>query len=597
MAPKNPRFWDNVISMAIKQAKKDCEIVKRYATLFKDGEFHETQGASANHTFSDVSLLMAVLNARDPNIDVKPESLGDLPYFQPLVGMMFPTLADAHTAFADTIEKIETFNWRETKTRVHIDAGLWFGVVTGMGVFKVSFDEKKMCSRVDTLRRDEVFIDPNARYDITQAEYIVQTCAYPIEQAREFFASIGMAGAEQLQANFRLNEDKGLTGEMAKDNAPSDGATHFRFFEIWHKAGEERKVYYRKYDEKVWLFQRDWPFLLAVDEFCYEIITFSKQYHQIQDAFTDLHPINGLRRSYEWAMEFYRRHIFKCAATKVVYDKGIFNKDNEDDLLNEEDMKFIGVALNGRSVDSVIQKVDMTEDAAAMVELAGHLKSVKDQIFGIDDIQRGSQGKRVSATQAQLSDEYGKARTGKKTSQFDETLIALTIKRAQIDMQLMPPEKVARIAGQAAATLWQTYGGDAEELRCQYSIGITAGSTGEKAKEKELADMQMFFKDAQAVNQTQPAPVFDVVKIFMDMVKLKGIPHAERYVIGPLMPKDAGLPGQTPMDPNGAQGVGPGGQAPMENGPNEQPEMGAGEPGANQVEGPVNGASMMQGFQ
>jgi hypothetical protein len=595
VAPKNSKYWNNVIGKAKEQAKRDADNSKRYINLFKDGQFKSNEGASANHTFADVSLLMAAMYARDPSLEVKPENLGDLDYFDALVGTLFTDRSEAQEYYADVIERVESFTYRETRSSVHMNAALFMALVPGAGVAKTTFDPNLQCARTDILMREEIFVDPEARYDLCQAEYVVQVCTLPIERAKEFFRSVGCPTADTLEANYRLSETDGMIGVMARRNEPdSDGKPNYlRFYEIWHKDGEERKIYYRHYDKEEWIHQRDWPFVLGKDAFPFDLLLFNQQYVQVNDAFTDLHVINGLREAYEKGVEFYRSHVMRCVASKVIYDNTLIKEEDARDLANKQDMKFIGMALGGRDVSSAVQKLNFTEDANSVIELVNSIKNIKDEVIGINDTRRGVEGKKLSATQAQLQDNYGKTRIDKKQKIFDEFIESVILKRTQIDLQLMPVEKVARIAGQLAATVWSLYAGDVEELQCQYSIGIAAGSTGEQAKQKHIERLQKAFDMGNALNQTQPMPVVDLVKIFKHIMEAEGLPHPERFFLAPLQPKiDPNMEQQMPMDPNA--GTAPGGPNALPIAPppargGQAPEAGVGP----RPEGPINSGSTM----
>jgi hypothetical protein len=585
ITPKDRDFFNDVIRMAKKQALKDSKTVKYFVDLFKYGQFKEGEGASANFTFSDVSLLMSVLYARDPNIVVTAQSAGDLPAFDMLVQMgIFPDSAMAHEKYGDVLEKVESFIWRDSRTATQINAALFNAIVTGMGIVKISFDDDRGFSRVDTLSRDEVFIDPSARFELGQARYVAQVCVMTVEEAQAFFTKIG-SQAQITKGNYKLSEGESLMAEMAKKNEPEDlEERYFRFYEIWFKGADgSRKVYYRDYDEELkWLHVRDWPYVMDKDAFPYSVLVFNQQYQQLLDAFTDLCTVNGLRIAYENIVEFYRQHVFKGIATKLVYDKSAFPDGDFEAFLDGDDLKSIPAVLGGRKVDDIIQKINLTEDAGNIIELASSLKSIKDEIFGIADIQRGASAKKYTAKQAGIQEDWGRQRIDRRQAILDAFLEDILLKRTQIDLLLASSDKIARIVGPEGQLLWDMFDGDMDELRCLYSITVAAGSTGEGAKAQKIESMERCFKLLDAVNATQPMPVFDTVRLAEELLKLYDLPHPERFILGPVQPKDMGQPpmpgGPVPSDngsaDQGANGVGPGGNSPPQTSPGES------EPGA-----------------
>jgi hypothetical protein len=585
---KDQTFFNEVVRMAKKQAAADAKTIKYFVNIFKYGQFKEGEGASANFTFSDVSLLMSVLFARDPNIVVSSHNVGDLPAFDMLVQMgLFPNATDAQKAYGEVLEKVEDFAWRDTKSAVHVNAALFNAIVTGLGVIKLSFDDSRSMARIDSLGRDEVFIDPAARYDLSQAKYIIQCCVKEKEEAQAFFNSIG--SQYMVKPNYKLSDSETLAGSMAKANEPEggiEGQRYFRFYEIWVKQPDgSRKILYRDYDKDDYIFSRDWPFILDVDEFPFALLMFNQQYQQVQDAFTDLLTVNGLRIAYENIVEFYRQHVFKSIATKLIYDKAAFPDNDFDTFLDNEDMKAIGANLGDKPLDKVVQAINFNEDAGTIIDLATSLKDIKDEIFGISEIQRGMAGKKLTAKQAGIQDNWGSQRLDRRQKLFDMFLEDILLKRTRVDLLLASSEKIARVVGPPGQLLWDLFDGDIEELHCLYAINVAAGSTGQDAKDKKIESMERAIKLMDSINQTQPMPVFDTVKLGEELLKQYDIPHPETYILGPVMPKDAGIlpppggpaPSGNPPAAQGPHGVGPGGNAPAPTMPNES------EPGAPRV--------------
>lgn len=582
------KYFDDVIKMHKNRAKKDGDLIKYYVNLFKNGQFQTGEGASANFTFSDVSLLMAVLLARDPNIVVNPQNAGDLPSLDVLMqyGLAKDPI-DASNMYARLIEKVNTFVWSDTATSDHVTASLFNAIVTGVGYAKLGFDNEKQCSRVDALNRDEVFVDPIARYQTRQAGYISVCCTKDAKEAQAFFDSIG--AQYKVKGNFKLSESENMIGDMAKACEP-DGddknKRYFRFFEIWVKGTDgSRTVYYRNYDkDEDWFFSRPWPYVLDSEEFPIIELAFNRQYQSAQDPFTDLHVIDGLRKGYENVVEFYRSHVMRGIASKIIYRKDAFKDEDLEGVLDSDDFKAIAANVSGdQNLADVFQVVNFNEDAGTIIELASSLKSIKDEIFGISEMQRAGGGKKYTAKQAEISNDWTSARVDRRQQLLDEFMERILSVRTKIDLLLTPAEKIGRIAGPDAAMMWDIYDGDIEELKCQYSVKIAAGSTGAQAKEKKIEQMERSFKLMEAVNATQPMPVFDTVLLGEELLKMFDLPHPERFILGPAMPQGMPPPGQPAgappaggSDPNaqGAQGVGPGGQPPMPTMPGES-ELGS----------------------
>lgn len=552
--------WKRICTAADAHSERERSAYDKFVNLYRDGSFpltgsNETgSGVSANQTYAYIQMLMALLYANQPQIEAEPreDAAGGEQYFMPLVmAGIIPSPDEAKRLFADTLEQVLTYSYSETQSHEHNQAVLFNALVRGLGISKESFDAKRGIDRCDCIDRSEVFFDPNARYSLTQANYVVQTCTLPIEQAREFFAQQGVMG--KIEPNFTLSDQSGVAGDLAKKIAPSQKQDDlYKFYEIWHKDGDKRSLYYREWKKDKWLLQREWPFQLDADDFPYSLLSFSRQYATLSDAFPDLVTVEALRKAYEDGVEYINRHAKRSKAKKVVYDKAVFDDVLLRQMEDPVDMRMVAVDVPaGKKLGDLMQVVDFNSHTDADFENADFMKKTRDEILGVDELLRGAETKRMSATESSIRDEYAKLRVGRRQTTLDEWLINQTRHRAQIARQLVSPEKVAQIAGPVAAQVWQAYAGNSEDLIGEYSIGIQAGSTGERAKQKKVEELRARLMDAMQINQamapvTMGQPVVDVVAILKDIYKAGGDRRPDRYFI-PVQPP----PPPPPMPPQG----------------------------------------------
>lgn len=573
--------WRRICSAAEAHSERERAAYEKFVRLYKEGNFGLTDknepadGVSANQTFAYVQMLMALLYANQPHIEVEPreDAAGGEQHFMPLVmAGMLPSPDEAKRMFADTLEQVLTYSYNETQSHVHNQAVLFNAIVRGLGISKESFDSKRGIDRCDCIDRSEIFFDPNARYDLTQAYYVVQLCSLPIEQAREFFEAQGVT---DIEPNFTLADQKGLAGEAAKKIAPEQNKNDlFKFYEIWHKDGSNRSLYYRDFDKDEWLLQREWPFQLDADEFPYSTLSFQRQYATMSDSFSDLVTVEGLRQAYENTVEFLNRHAKRSRAKKIVLDQAAFPQEKIEMMMDPVDMRMVPVDLPaGKQLKDVMQVMDFNSHTDSDQEIAGYFKQTRDEILGMDELLRGAETKRMSATESSIRDEYAKLRVGRRQTTVDEWLISQCRHRAQISRQLVAPEKVAAICGPMAAQVWTAYAGDSEDIASEYSIGIQAGSTGERAKTKKVEELRARLADAMAVNQAMAPinmgmPVMDVPAILKDIYKAGGDRRSDKYFLPPppppmpppAPPQPQADPAQNsgePTQPNAGAGAGP----------------------------------------
>lgn len=551
-------LWDSRIKDAEKQSERDRQNHDKFVRRFKDGHFgpqkdgEVKRGVNVNLSFAYATMVMAMFAAQPPAVEVTPEEGGyDDEFAQ--VAQFFGSVEAAKEEFAKGLEKCLGHSYRLGKTQLANTVTIFNSTLRGQGWTKESFDPKRGLNRVDALRRDEVFVDPNARYDLGQAQHIIQTCVLPIDLARAFFAEKGVT--KGIEPNHCLVDEKGMIGEQARLAEKSSNTKDlFKFYELWRKDGDYRGLDYRAFQKTEWLHRGDWPFLLDNDDFPYTHLQFNTQFSSFNDAFSEEAVVEGLRETYNEFMEFMRRHTKRAAATKVLYDKSRIGEDEAKKLASAKDLEFVGCDEPGPGgLQSLIQMVDLNTNFANQKEIPLVAKAAADEVIGMDELQRGATQRKLTATQADIIDEFGKARHGRRQTLVDEALANQAKHGAQILRQLGDPEKMRKIAGQQFVQLMQMYGGNADDLVCQYSIGITAGSTSERHKRERIANLKDMIQIGLQVNQsTDPfAEKVDLLSLAKEVFRKLGERRPDRWI----------LPANPPPPQVAAGPAGPGGPA------------------------------------
>lgn len=558
----DPQRWKLILQKADAHADAEQRAWDKFARLYKDGAFeldansNANAGVSANITFAYVNMKIALLLAQAPTIEVEArETDCEEKYFAPLVAAgMFESPEDARRSFAEALEISLGYTYEEAKTAVHNSAILFDATVKGLGISKESYDPIRGIDRVDRVRRCDLFVDPFARYDLSQAQYVVETCMMPIDKARAFFGGQGV-GPEKIEANWMLADGTGLDSEFAQKNNDTSKFDTYKFYEIWHKDPEQgRKIIYVGKDKQTFITEREWPFELDVDEFPYTLLAFNQQYTAVKDSFTELYTVEGMRQLYEDTVEFIHRHTRRVLAKKILVSGAVWSADKIEQLKNPKDAEIITLGDGDTPVEDLTKSyniVDMNATSDGDGKCLALAKSIYDEILGQDEMVRGAETQeKMTATEAGIKDENSKLRTGRAQKQIDQFLATQTKHRASIQRQLLQPDKVVCIVGRQKAQLWMAYAGNAEDLAAQYSIGIQAGSTGERAIQQKFEDLTAFFALASEVNKASgampgmPQP-YDLIKISQDVARAKNFRRPQKY----LTPAFAnGMP-QQPMLP------------------------------------------------
>lgn len=574
--------WDAVLLAAASQARHVTRTYDKFVKLFKEGQFGRlpdevqgfehplSKGSSANETFSHVTTLLAVLMSNDPAFEVEPTGAQPPQVFGMLAPMLGLRPEDVSRIFADTNEELLDHGYRAGGMAKHDVATVFGMLVKGLGWSKVSFDPETGRSRVDCLNREEVYVDPFARYDLAQAQYVVHTCAMPLPSAKAFFRARGADPmlVANLKANWSSGEDESPVGQERRAMNPDAGGKRnlYRFHEIWTKDGlldgsGQKMVLYKAWDKKgpEWIHRAGWPFAMPAGEFPFEPLMQNSQYIQLADAFPDLYVVEGLREAYEEMVDYFRKHTLRSIARKILIDDSLASEADDilDFMLSASNLDARVVKNTGqKELKDLVHVVSMATNEKPEVELAEYVLNTRQRIAGMDELQRGAKTGQMTAQEAAIRDEWAKTRTGRWMKLIDGWQGALARKRSHVDRQLMDPQKVQRIASHPLAGLfWQVYAGDPDDLECEYSIGIAAGSTGERHKQQKISRLREAMNDGMGLNQAYGGPVVDLLTMWLEVQETNGMRRPERY-LGPLgmQLRQQGnmMPGMMPMAPGPA---------------------------------------------
>jgi hypothetical protein len=535
------KLWDDRI--------QDCEAVwnrerdrrERYVKLYRDGHFpigeqdaRSADGVSVNLCFSWTASITAWLMGQSPTIQIDPRRAG------------------VDEAAAEALEKWQQYSFAEGNSIIADEVCVFDATLRGLAWSKESFDPARGIDVVDALTPLDVGVDPLAKYSLAQARWMLQRCVRPIDEARAFF------GRKDIEPNYQLAGEKGLAAERTRERSGASDKDLLLYYEIWWKDGEKRRLLYRMPDQRKWLDQRpEWPYLLDRDEFPYSPLIFNTVYQGV-DGFSEQQVVDGLRIEVEELAEFDRRHTRRAAAKKILYDEASFEPEAYQKLISGKDLEAIGTKLAGKSPADLVHVLDLNSNTDEQKSKFERVKQLYNEILGYDELLRGGEQRKLTATQADIVAEFGRLKLGRRLVCIDRWMTSQLRHRAQIARMWVTPELVAKAVSPEAGLAWAQWSGDIEDVTREFSITIQAGSTGERAKaqreQRAKERLDMFIQVNGALMAQQQPPAFDLVEGAMEMLRASGERNPDKYLLPPPPPPPpAPMVDPAAMGPEGEQ--------------------------------------------
>lgn len=544
--PDQMKLWVDRVSKAKQQSERNSKDFDKYVKQYKEGSLPKDKSTTKdNRTFPYVNTLLSLLYNRNPDICITPRTMSGqgIEKLNMIVQLgLAKDVFDARQQFATCLEEVLTFSYSETSSESSNNAVLFECICRGLGYSKTSFDPIFLLPRVDALRRDEVFVDPHARCNLDDAEYVIQTCVQPIDRARTMFTSIGFQG--NIEPNFRLANANNLEGKAAETRDPADQDDCFKFCEAWSKDGADRWIDYFNWKTKEWIYRRPWPVQMQFNDFPFEDCAFNKQYTLLDDAFSDLEVVEGLRCTQEEFTEYTARHLRRTIAKKVVYDANAVTDESANQLKSSRDMEFVPINTGGRPINDVIQVLNFNtakDDTPFTVSEA--LDAQVDKIDGMSELQQGADIEvqpELTAEHVRTIESYSRLKLNRRQQILDGWIIKQVRHMAMIARQLVDKDTVNKICGPKAAEIWAMLSPDMVDITHEYSISIVAGSTGERAKQDKIQRLMDMRKMCAQTNAEVGYPAYNIQALDMDIFSAIGEKRAEKYVNPPPPPKTPG---------------------------------------------------------
>lgn len=559
--------WKKIIEAAERKAEADRNSFDRFVEQFQAGQFPDGkdksggQAVTFNQTFAYVQMMMALLYAQAPAIEVDPREGSDAAAFaqmatDPRLIEIVGAPKDAQRTFSEAIELYLNYSNEDTQADDDHNVAIFEALTRGLAWTKVSYDPECDSERVDTLRRTEVYVDPHARSSMRQARYVIHNAVMQIDEAREFFGRLGVTHG--IDPNWQLADGAGIEARAHKSDSPDGEKDQFKFSEIW-KRGDKREILYIPHNGKQFLTKSDWPFTLHKNEFPFDPLCWNSTYTTMGDSFSELQIVEGLMQMRAETLEFFRRSVLRSRAKKVLLDSTVFDQRMAEQVMSAKHLEAIRIDKGNKGWKELVDVLNVNDGTDTSPEVAALFEEEANKVLGFDELQRSAAQKKLTATQAEIVDEYGKLRTGRRQKIVDNWQTRVLRKRAQIARQLVSPEKITKIVGEREGLLWSMYARNADDFLHDFSIGIQAGSTGERARQQKIERLKETLALVQNLNGARLAkqmpPKWDEDEVGLELLRAQNIRRPERFQLeeptpqpmaGPGMP----MPGAAPVDPN-----------------------------------------------
>lgn len=558
---------------------------KRREEFFNPAD-ENSDTAKANFCFARVAVLLSILYTRAPKKQIEPRTAagGGQEFVQQLMaaGLLDePNIGLARRKYADAAETYLDFSFDFTDAGDHVEQCIQEGEITGMGALKHSFDNELQLERWDCLQAHEVYFDPEARFNLKQCKYVSFVATMEISAARKFFTAkvdalktypeiaAGTAAPQVPESNvFNLNPnfdpmkieanetlEEAVSDSKARDET-GEGKEFLRFYELWTLEDGQRWKYYTTHDGS-FDFREPWPYQLRTYDHSLSIYVPYRMGKRLDDGFPTQAVIAGLDKLRHLCVEFLQRYQRRAIGKVVIYDKTKIDATSIEKVKSGGELVFLGLeGIKPEDIEKLFHTVNFNEGDEVFQEFLRELKEWEDEISGNDELVRGADIKSgTTAKEVEVRDDMSQVRTKRKQGRIDSFLNDALIKRFCIARQKTPPEKVAKIAGDAAGLMWKLHASSPDDLCCEYDISVTAGSTAQRHKEDEVENLDKVTERMDWANQrlmamNQP-PRFDVIEPVKELIS-KLVRNVERYELKPGDPAQGQQPGMPGMVPGAA---------------------------------------------
>ena len=420
--------------------------------------------------------------------------------------------------FAQTCIALLDYIWHEQKVSRQTELSVNEGQQINISSVMIGWDERRRVPACKHFPAEDIFIDPDARNDLSEARWIAIREIVPLEAVKtnpryRFHPETAMDSQEVLT---NINSD---ADHRIKQSQRDAGVKITSLYHIYTKDGvppldmdtresdlaPDETPYRLITIAKDYPFKlRDvaWPVIMDYDEFPLELLKFIDGVSAGKEKVSlwgspSGEAVKRLLYGVDWIITFMLAHGKRAAVTKLLHDEGLDPKI-VDQLLSNKDMEAVAVPPQSR-----VELLKTDTSFPGLDRLLNIALDLFDQIEGFDQIVRGGQGQTQTATEADIRGRHAQSRLTHDADVVESWVSNFARKLLQVARLHMTVDDIGFFLGPRHAQVWlqhqMMYRNDfsamVRSIVSEIEISVEPGSIrfgdeeAEKQKTNELAQI------------------------------------------------------------------------------------------------------------
>lgn len=332
---------------------------------------------------------------------------------------------------------------------------------------------------------ENFIVNSKTKGSIKTADFIAKKTVMRWDKAKRYWkANAGDSDFNQNFIEYAQPIDNSPSAGRLDNEEYTDRLKNVNLYEIWSKDDNGCvATICPEWDRGVARYQAKWPVPLEPQEFPAIRLSFDPE----SDDFWTLSDYHSNKDVYQFvndAVRFIMEQSKYNASQKVLYDEAKFsNPEDAAKLVNGVSEK---IPIKG-DPEKAVFKLDFGALNASVVQALQIVKQIGDEVIGVGEDQRGGRGRRKTATEASILEDWSNARIDNMRRIIDVYYIPeVATKVLQYAAYLMRKEDVAGLVGEELAQYWFESPVEPEEYRKMFTITLEPGTTRQRQQREEI---------------------------------------------------------------------------------------------------------------